>query len=126
MSEEQKSGQPAPLPAECPAAAPRPVKSDTTPPHAANSGADAAALFDLPTSPSAGSGAAAALPSFDAAALWARQLAEMDAPLELTEAEIAALPLSSDEPPDLSETPWWLTDDFYGSDAAEQASWLAS
>jgi hypothetical protein len=136
MSEEQESGEWAPPPTECPAAAPQPVKSDTSPPQPpssrttapqpANSGTDAAALFDLPTSRSAGSGTAAALPSFDAAELWSRQLAEMDAPLELTEAEIAALPLWSDEPPDLSETPWWLSDDFYGSDAAEQASWLAS
>ena len=113
---EQQPGEQAPPPDECAAAAPRP----------ASSGMDAPALFNLPTSPSGSAAGAAALPSFDAAALWARQLAEMDAPLELTDAEIAALPLSSDEPPDLSETPWWLTDEFYGSDVAEQASWLAS
>jgi hypothetical protein len=65
------------------------------------------------------------LPSFDVAALLARQLAEIEAPFELTEAEIAALPLSSDESPDLSETPWWLTDEFHGSDADEHAAWLA-
>ncbi len=69
---------------------------------------------------------AVVLPPFDAAALLERQLAEMDAPFDLSEAEIAALPLSSDEPPDLCEMPWWLTDQFYGSDAAEQASWLAT
>ena len=69
---------------------------------------------------------AVVLPPFDAAVLLERQLAEMDAPFDLSEAEIAALPLSSDEPPDLCETPWWLTDQFYGSDAAEQASWLAT
>ena len=126
MSEQQQSGVPAPPAAERAAAAPRSANSDTTAPRPATSGTDAAALFDLPTLPSAGSGAAAALPAFDAAALWARQLAEMDAPLELTEAEIAALPLSSDDPPDLSETPWWLTEEFYGSDVGEQASWLAS
>ncbi|HUC24409.1 MAG TPA: hypothetical protein VMA73_17000 [Streptosporangiaceae bacterium] len=101
----------------------RTANPGTTAPRPANSGTNAAVLFDLSTSLS---GAATALPSFDAAALWARQLAEIDAPLELTEAEIAALPLSSDEPPDLSETPWWLTDEFCGSDTAEQASWLAS
>ena len=66
------------------------------------------------------------LPPFDAAALLERQAAEIDAPFELAAAEIAALPLSCDEPPDLSETPWWLTDEFYGSDDAEQASWLAT
>ncbi|HUB41581.1 MAG TPA: hypothetical protein VMA72_22275 [Streptosporangiaceae bacterium] len=76
-------------------------------------------------SDAAGPDAAGPLPRFDASALLARQLAEIDAPVELTEAEIAALPLSSDEPPDLSETPWWLTDEFYGSDDAEHASWLA-
>jgi hypothetical protein len=124
MSEHQPEEQ-AP-PAECAAAASRPDGPDTPAPQPASSGMDAPALFDLPTSLGDEPAAAAALPSFDAAALWARQQAEMDAPLELSEAEIAALPLSSDEPPDLSETPWWLTDEFCGSDAAEQASWLAS
>ncbi|HKD88556.1 MAG TPA: hypothetical protein VKB62_08510 [Streptosporangiaceae bacterium] len=79
------------------------------------SGADATPLFELPAS----------LPRFDAAELLAWQLAETEEQFELTEAEIAALPLSSDEPPDLSETPWWLTDEFYGSDADEHAAWLA-
>jgi hypothetical protein len=96
------------------------------PPYASSHTEPQALLFDLPASPAAG--AVQALPPFDAAELLARQFAEIDAPVELTEAEIAALPLSSDEPPDpdLSETPWWLTDEFHGSDAAEQAAWLAS
>jgi hypothetical protein len=150
---EQQSAEPAPPPDGSRSAVPQPASSDSgsatppscsaplppldgaaypaggpsgpPPPHA-SSGSDAqAALFDLP--PSAPAGAARALPPLDAAALLARQLAEVDAPVELTEAEIAALPLSSGEPPDpdLSETPWWLTDEFYGSDAAEQAAWLA-
>jgi hypothetical protein len=56
--------------------------------------------------------------------LLARQLAEVDEPLELSPAEIAALPFSSDEPPDLEDVPWWLADEFFGSDEAEQAAWL--
>jgi len=120
------SGSAAPLPP-LDAAAFRADSSDTDVPRPASSGTEApGTLFGLPASPPAGSGAAVALPAFDAAGLLARQLAEIDAPFELTEAEIDALPLSSDEPPDLSETPWWLADEFYGSDAAEQASWLAS
>ena len=78
-----------------------------------------------PAPPPAGPRAPGSMPRFDGAELLARQLAEIDAPVELTEAEIAALPLSSDEPPDLSETPWWLTEEFHGSDAAEHAAWLA-
>lgn len=64
------------------------------------------------------------LPPFDASELLARQLAETDEPLELSPAEIAALPLSSDEPPDLDDVPWWLTDQYFGSDEAEHAAWV--
>jgi HNH endonuclease len=67
---------------------------------------------------------AAPLPSFDAAGLLARQWAEVDEPLELSAAEIAALPVASGEPPDVEDVPWWLTDEFFGSDEAEQEAWL--
>jgi hypothetical protein len=112
---EQQSREPAPPPDGSGTPAPQPASSDTGVPAPASSGTNSPALFELPAS----------LPRFDAAGLLARQLAETEAPFELTEAEIAALPLSSDEPPDLSETPWWLTDEFHGSDAAEHAAWLA-
>jgi hypothetical protein len=98
----------------------------------AGSAAPASSSGTRPTDRSGGAAphvdsiAAVALPPFDAAELLERQAAEMDAPFELSAAEIAALALSSDEPPDFSETPWWLTDEFYGSDEAEQASWLAT
>jgi len=132
---EQQSPKPAPPPAGSGAAGSGAAGSGADGSGADGSGADGsgadgsgadgpldAALFDLPAS-----APARALPSFDAAELLARQQAEIDAPVELTDAEIAAMPLSSDEPPDpdLSETPWWLTDEFYGSDAVEQAAWLA-
>jgi hypothetical protein len=80
---------------------------------------DTTALFSL--SDTAGS---VPLPPFDAAGLLARQLAEVDEPLELSPAEIAALPVACDEPPDVEDVPWWLTDDYFGSDEAEQAAWV--
>ena len=64
------------------------------------------------------------LPPFDAAALLERQLAEIDEPFELSAAEIEALPLASDEPPDLEDVPWWLTEEYFGTDESEQAAWL--
>ncbi len=67
---------------------------------------------------------AAPLPPFDAAELLERQLAEIDEPFELSPAEIEGLPLGSDEPPDLNDVPWWLTDDYFGTDEAEHAAWL--
>jgi hypothetical protein len=68
--------------------------------------------------------AATPLPPFDASELLARQLAEIDEPFELSPAEIAALPLGCDEPPDLEDVPWWLTDQYFGSDEAEHAAWV--
>jgi hypothetical protein len=64
------------------------------------------------------------LPPFDALGLLAAQLAEVDEPVELSAAEIAALPVASDELPDVDDVPWWLTDEFFGSDEAEQEAWL--
>ncbi len=89
-------------------------------------GSVAAASLATSSASANSSPAVVVLPPFYEAALLERQEAEMDAPLELSAAEIAALPFSSDEPPDLAETPWWLTEEFYGSDEAEQASWLAT
>jgi hypothetical protein len=43
----------------------------------------------------------------------------------LTAEEIAALP-KPDPSPGPAEPPWWLEDEFYGSDEAEHASWLRS
>jgi hypothetical protein len=80
------------------------------------------ATTSRPSAPS-GTTASPSLPLFDAAGLLARQLAEMDEPLELSAEEIAALPLSGDEP-DAEDVPWWLTDEFFGSDEAEQEAWL--
>jgi len=76
------------------------------------------------TTTSAAAGARSPSPLFDAAGLLAAQLAEMDEPLELSAAEIAALPFGSEEPPDLEDVPWWLTDEYFGTDEAEQAAWL--
>ena len=67
---------------------------------------------------------AAPLPPFDAAGLLAAQWAVVDEPVELSAAEIAALPVASVEPPDVEDVPWWLSDEFYGSDEAEQEAWL--
>jgi hypothetical protein len=77
----------------------------------------------LPSSDSTAPGGAR-LPPFDALGLLAAQWAVVDEPLELSAAEIAALPVASDEPPDAEDVPWWLTDEFFGSDEAEHEAWL--
>jgi hypothetical protein len=97
MSEQQSRGS-APEPAQSVAAGP---------PEPAGS-SEAAGRFDL----------AAPLAPFDVAGLLARQWAEVDEPVELSAAEIAALPVACDELPDVEDVPWWLTDEFFGSDEA--------
>ncbi len=62
-------------------------------------------------------------PVVDVLGLLRLQQLEMEPP-ELTAAQIAALPLAGDEPPAEAGEPWWLAEEFYGSDAAEQESWL--
>jgi len=70
---------------------------------------------------------AAELPSFDALGLLRRQLAETGEPFELSAAEIAALPLAGDAPPpDLDEVPWWLSEEFTGSDEELAAAFVRS
>ena len=65
------------------------------------------------------------LPPFDVLGLLRRQLAETEEPRELSAAEIAALPLAGDEPPpDLDEVPWWLSEEFTGSDAELEAAYV--
>jgi hypothetical protein len=65
------------------------------------------------------------LPPFDVLGLLRRQLAETEEPCELSAAEIAALPLAGDEPPpDLDEVPWWLSEEFTGSDAELEAAFV--
>ncbi|HUC22188.1 MAG TPA: hypothetical protein VMA73_05730, partial [Streptosporangiaceae bacterium] len=49
---------------------------------------------------------------------------DADEPWVLSAAEVAALPLGSEEPLDLDDVPWWLTDEFFGTDEGEQAAWL--
>jgi len=67
------------------------------------------------------------LPSFEALGLLRRQLAETGEPVELSAAEIAALPLAGDEPPpDLDEVPWWLSEEFTGSDEELAAAFVQS
>jgi hypothetical protein len=67
------------------------------------------------------------LPPFDALGLLRRQLAETGEPCELSAAEVAALPLAGDEPPlDLDEVPWWLSEEFTGSDAELDAAFVRS
>jgi hypothetical protein len=85
---------------------------------------DPAAAPGAPLPSSDPAAASARLPRFDALGLLAAQLAAVDEPLELSAAEIAALPVASDEPPDADDVPWWLTDEFFGSDEAEQEAWL--
>ncbi len=68
-----------------------------------------------------------ALLPFDARALLQRQMAEAAEPWELTEAEIAGLPRLGDEPPpELGEVPWWLSEEFTGSDAELEAAFIRS
>ncbi len=66
------------------------------------------------------------LPPFDALAMLRQQLAETEEPRELSAAEIAALPCAGDEPPDLDEVPWWLSEEFTGSDAELAAAFVRS
>jgi len=69
----------------------------------------------------------AELPLFDALGLLRQQLAEIGEPCELSAAEIAALPLAGDEPPpDLDEVPWWLSEEFAGSDEELAAAFVRS
>jgi hypothetical protein len=69
----------------------------------------------------------AELPSFDALGLLRLQLAEAAEPCELSAAEIAALPVAADEPPpDLDEVPWWLSEEFTGSDPELAAAFARS
>ena len=67
------------------------------------------------------------LPSFDVLGLLRRQLAETGEPFELSAAEIATLPLAGAEPPpDLDEVPWWLSEEFTGSDEELAAAFARS
>ena len=67
------------------------------------------------------------LPSFDALGLLRQQLAEAAEPCALSPAEIATLPWAGDEPPpDLDEVPWWLSEEFTGSDAELAAAFVRS
>jgi hypothetical protein len=64
-------------------------------------------------------------PPFDMLGLLRQQLADED-PIELSAAEIARLPRAGDEPPDTDEVPWWLSEEFTGSDAELEAAFLRS
>jgi len=67
------------------------------------------------------------LPPFDVLTLLRRQLAEADEPWELSAAEIAALPRAGDAPPpELDEVPWWLSEEFTGTDAEQEAAFVRS
>jgi hypothetical protein len=69
----------------------------------------------------------AGLPQFEVLALLRRQLAEADEPWELSAAEIAALPRAGDAPPpELDEVPWWLSEEFTGTDAELEAAFVRS
>jgi hypothetical protein len=67
-------------------------------------------------------------PPFDALRLLRQQLAEAEEPFELSAAEIAALPCAGDEepPPVPDEVPWWLSEDFTGSDEELAAAFVRS
>jgi hypothetical protein len=70
--------------------------------------------------------APAVLPPLDMLGLLRAQLAAEE-PWELTEAEVAALPRAGDElPPELDEVPWWLSEEFTGSDAELEAAFIGS
>ncbi len=56
------------------------------------------------------------------ALLWA-QLAEEE-PRELSAAEIAAMPRAWDGLPELDEVPWWLSEEFTGSDEEIEAAFV--
>ncbi len=79
-----------------------------------------------PPAPPAPAGQPVVLAPFDALSLLRAQLAEEE-PWELSAAEIAALPRLGDElPPELDEVPWWLSEEFTGSDAELEAAYLRS
>lgn len=63
------------------------------------------------------------MPPFDLLGLLKQQLAAEE-PWELSAAEIARLPRAGDEPPDTDEVPWWLSEEFTGSDAELEAAFL--
>ncbi|HEY2080005.1 MAG TPA: hypothetical protein VGH53_27070, partial [Streptosporangiaceae bacterium] len=92
--------------------------SDTT------TGSSASRLPPCGTTTTTTTTSAARLPVFDAAGLLAAQLAEVDEAPELSAAEVAALPVGWEGPPDVEDVPWWLAEEFFGSDAGEQAAWL--
>jgi len=62
-------------------------------------------------------------PPFDILRLLKEQMADEE-PWELSAAEIARLPRAGDEPPDTDEVPWWLSEEFTGSDAELEAAFL--
>jgi hypothetical protein len=64
-------------------------------------------------------------PPVDMLGLLKEQLAEEE-PWELSAAEIAALPRLREEPPDLDEVPWWLSEEFTGSDEELEAAFIRS
>ncbi|HUB40533.1 MAG TPA: hypothetical protein VMA72_16930 [Streptosporangiaceae bacterium] len=120
MSEQQPGG-PSSEPASSGPAPSEPAPRDSAgPPGTAGLSGGA---VPLPSS-DATTSSAAPLPSFDAAGLLALVWAEVDELVELSPAEIAALPVASDGPPDLDDVPWWLSNEYFGSDEAEQAAWL--
>jgi hypothetical protein len=99
--------------------------ADGMPPVAAALGSEQVPLFDEGDVPR--ESVEPALPPFDAWGLLRRQMAETAEPCELTEAEIAALPPLGDElPPELDEVPWWLSEEFTGSDAELEAAFVRS
>ena len=65
------------------------------------------------------------LPPFDMLGLLKQQMAGEE-PWELSAAEIARLPRAGDEPPDTDEVPWWLSEEFTGSDAELEAAFVRS
>jgi len=75
-----------------------------------------------PAAPAAGE--PVVLPPFDGWGLLRAQLAEEE-PWELSAAEIAALPRRGEDPP-VEEVPWWLSEEFTGSDAELEAAFIRS
>ncbi len=65
------------------------------------------------------------LPPVNRLSLLKQQLAE-EVPFELSAAEIARLPRAGDDPPDIDEVPWWLAEEYTGSDADLEAAFLRS
>ncbi len=68
-----------------------------------------------------------AVPGFDGWGLLRAQLAEEGEGWELSAAEVAGLPRLGDGlPPELDEVPWWLSEEFTGSDAELEAAFVRS